>query len=85
MALTNNNTFLNAPNATYSVSSILTYSCSSGFDIRGGENRETVCNSSFIWSLDADPPSCVRGKKISLAYLFVEFSYMSYFYKNFLF
>ena len=31
---------------------------------RFGEIVQTLCNSSFIWSLDANPPSCVRGRLV---------------------
>ena len=43
----------------FEVGSMLTYTCSPGFDTN--DPVLTVCGDSFFWSLDDNPPTCSTG------------------------
>jgi len=54
---------LNPTLSMYMPGDVLVYTCLDGYDTR--DIIETVCTEgSFTWSLDANPPLCIRGKCI---------------------
>ena len=50
---------IDIPGTNFEVGSMLTYTCSPGFDTN--DPVVTVCGDSFTWSLDGNPPTCSAG------------------------
>ena len=46
----------------YPIGTTLSYFCLAGFATRPSVIIETVCLGDFTWSLDTNPPECLRSK-----------------------
>ena len=58
------NGFISLDADSYLVGTTLTYSCDMGFATR--DDVVTECQDiTFTWTLDSNPPTCIRSKKLS--------------------